>query len=351
MRQFPPVALALIALAGCGGAKPAGGPPQPPPAPVEVVAAELQSVDRSVRLLGQCDAVDGVVLTTKAGGIVRAIDFASGAAVDAGQVLLRLDAAREEAAVREAQGERDKAAKELDNRQPLLAKGLVSQDEIDRLKAELEAKEGSLAVARAELAERTVTAPFSGSIGIRRVSLGSYLAPGAPIAPLARLDPLQVAFAVPEVHLAALRPGLAVRASTPAWPGRIFTGTVTAFDPGADTASRSIATVAVLPNPDRALKPGMALTVDLVLETIAEAVTVPERAVVLQGEQAVVWTVVDGKAQRNAVKLGVRLPGRIHIAEGLAAGAQVVVQGLQGMRPGVPVRLPEAKPAPAAAKG
>lgn len=347
------VLFAVLVLAACG--KPAGGgQAKGPPAAiqVEVATAALAPVERSVRLLGQSDAVDAVTVSSKAGGIVQEIAFASGAQVEAGQVLLRLDSAREMAAVREATGERDKAARELDNRRPLLAQGLVSADEIGRLEAELAAKEGKLAAAQAALAERTVTAPFAGSIGIRRVSVGAYLAPGAPIAPLARLDPLQVAFAVPEVHLAGLRPGLVVRATTPAWPGRVFSGNVTAFDPGADQASRSLAAVAVLPNPDRALKPGMALTVELVVETIADAVTVPERAVVLQGGQAAVWTVADGKAKRLPVVLGVRQPGTVQVLEGVTAGVPVVVQGLQMLRDGAPVQIrdpaaarPDAKPA------
>jgi membrane fusion protein, multidrug efflux system len=336
--------LAILALAACG--KQAAAPPAPAPAVVDVVAAATAPVERVVRLLGQSTAVDGVMVSSKTTGIIADIAFANGSEVQTGQVLLRLDSAREEAAVREAVGDRDKAAKELENRQPLLAKGLVSQDEIDRLAAELAAKEGKLAVAQAALSERTITAPFAGSIGIRRVSVGSLLQPGTPIAPLARMDPLQVSFAVPELYLAGLKPGLVVRATTPAWPDRTFSGNITAFDPGADEASRSVSAVAVLPNPDRALKPGMALTVELVLERIAEAVTVPEQAVVQQGSQVFVWTVVDGKAKRQEVTIGVRMVGTVHIASGLESGMPVVVQGLQFVRPGQPVqiRAADAKP-------
>lgn len=337
-----PVLAAVLALAACGTAS---APPQAPPPPtVDAVAPVRGPVERMVRLLGQSTAVDGVVVSAKATGIVAEIAFASGSEVRQGQVLLRLDSAREEAAVREAQGERDKAAKELENRRPLLSQGLVSQDDIDRLAAELATKEGKLAVAQAALAERTITAPFAGSIGIRRVSVGSLVQPGTAIAPLARLDPLQVGFAVPEVHLAGLKPGLAVRATTPAWPGRVFAGDLTAIDPGADEATRSVGAIAVLPNPDRALKPGMALTVELVLERIEDALTVPEQAVVLQGRKAFVWTVADGTAVRRDVEVGVRMAGSVQIAAGLDEGARVVVQGLQHVRPGQPVlvRQPDA---------
>ena len=338
------VLVTCLVLGACGA--PTKGKTESKPALVDVAAAREQPVERVVRLLGQASAVDGIVLSSKASGLVAEIAFQNGSEVVAGQVLLRLDSAREAAASREARGELDKASKELANRKPLLDRNLVSQDEIDRLAAEVAARQGALELAEATLADRTVLAPFSGSIGIRRVGLGSLVAPGTPIAQLARLDPMQVSFSVPDVHLAVLKPGLTVRATSPAWPGRSFTGTITAIDPGADEHTRSIGAVALVPNQDRALRPGMALTVELVAERFEQAVTVPEVAVVMQGGATFVWSVADGKAVRTKVTTGVRLPGVVQIVDGLAAGARVVVQGLQGVRDGQPVQVREpAKPA------
>lgn len=331
--------IACLVLGACGA--PAKSKPESQPALVDVATASAQPVERVVRLLGQASAVDGIVLSSKASGLVTEIAFQNGSEVTAGQVLLRLDSAREAAAAREARGELDKAAKELANRKPLLDRSLVSQDEIDRLAAEVAAKQGALELAEATLADRTVLAPFSGSIGIRRIGVGSLVAPGTPIAPLARLDPMQVSFAVPEVHLAVLKPGLTVRATSPAYPGRSFTGTITAIDPGADESSRAVGAVALVPNQDRALRPGMALTVELVTERSEQAVTVPEVAVVMQGGTAFVWSVVDGKAVRTRVTTGVRMPGAVQILDGLVAGVPVVVQGLQGVRDGQPVQIRE----------
>jgi len=337
--------LMCVMLGGCGSPPVAKAAPLPPL--VDTVPAGQEAVERVVRLLGQAEAVDGLMLTSKTSGLVAAIEFANGVEVAAGQVLLRLDSARETASLREAQGERDKATKELDNRKPLLDKGLVSQDEIDRLAAELAAKQGAFELAQANLADRTMVAPFAGTIGIRRVGVGSQVAPGTPIAPLVRLDPMQVAFGVPEVHIALLKSGLAVRATSPAWPGRVFNGSVVAIDPGADVRSRAVATVAVLPNPDRALRPGMALTVELVVERRERAVTVPEAALVMQGSKPFVWCIVEGKAVRTMVVPGVRMSGSVEIASGLEAGAQVVVQGLQAVRDGVVVQVrAPAKPDP-----
>ena len=338
------IPLVCLVLSACG--KPAVATPGPQPALVDTVPAATAPVERVVRLLGQAAAVDGIMLTSRATGLVATVEFASGAEAAAGQVLFRLDSARESAAMREATGERDKAARELDNRKPLLDKGLVSSDEIDRLAAELAAKQGALELAQATLAERTVVAPFAGTLGIRRVGVGTMVASGTPLVPLARLDPMQVAFAVPEVHLAALQLGLTVRASTPAWPGRVFSGTVTAVDPGADDRSRAVGAIAVLANPDRALRPGMALTVELVVERIEQAILVPEAALVMQGASAFVWRIADGKAKRTPVEPGLRQPGQVQIRTGLQAGEPVVVQGLQSVRDGQPVQV--RVPAPAA---
>jgi membrane fusion protein (multidrug efflux system) len=321
---------------------------QMPPPLVGVAVAEQGPIEQVVRLIGQSAAVDGVTLTTKAAGIIAAIEFQNGAEVQAGQVLVRLDSAREEAQVRQAQGERDLVQAELANRLPLLEQGLVRPDEITRLKAGLEAREGGLASARAALSERTVVAPFSGRIGIRRVSVGALVTPGTAIAPLVKEDPVQVEFSVPETAIAGLKPGLVVRATTPAWPGRVFTGAVTAVDPQASETTRSVGAIAIIPNPDRALRPGLALTVELVVQRIADAVRVPEGALVRQGDAAFVWVVADaGKgavARRVPVQTGVRSPGQVQIVSGVAAGAQVVVEGLQRVRDGAPVRLPEAGP-------
>lgn len=337
------VPFALLLFAGCGAPPPAAQAPPPPL--VEVASAERSAIERTVRLLGRTTAVDAVTITTKATGTVAELGFTSGQQVTKGQMLVRLDAAREEAAVRSATGDRDKAAKELENRQPLLAKGLVSQDEIDRLAAELAAKEGSLAVAQAQLADRTVLAPFAGRIGIRRVSIGTLVPPGTAVAPLVSEDPIQVEFSVPEVHLAALKTGLPVRAIAPAWPGRVFSGTIAAIDPVADPGTRSVSCQAVVPNPDRALSPGMSLAVDLVLERVADAVVAPEGALVRQGELAWIWRVDAGPqgptAKRVAVRTGVRQPGRVQILDGIKAGDAVIVQGLQQVRDGAPVRLPQ----------
>ncbi len=339
MRGMISFTLGLL-LTGCG--PPAQGkPPQQQPVLVDVVPATEQPVDRVVRLLGQASAVDGIVVASKAAGLVTEILFQNGSEVEAGQLLLRLDSARESAAAREARAEFDKARRELENRKPLLDRNLVSQDEIDRLASEAAAKQGAMELAEASLADRTVVAPFAGSIGIRRVGVGSLVAPGTPIVQLARLDPMQVAFAVPEVYLAALKPGLAVRTSSPAWPGRVFTGTVTALDPGADESSRAVGAVALLPNHDHALRPGMALTVELVTKRFEHAVTVPEEAVVMQGDEAFVWRITDGKSMRTPVTTGVRMPGRVQIVDGIQPGDEVVVQGLQMVRDGQPVRVRE----------
>jgi membrane fusion protein (multidrug efflux system) len=347
MRMLLPL---LLLLSACGG--PAAKPPAPPPPQVQVTVVGQAPIERVVRLLGQSDAVDGVTITAKVSGIVAEIAFASGSDVQAGQVLVRLDQAREEAEVREARGERDQIASELANRRPLVAQGLVSTDEIARIEAQLAAKEGALALAEAKLAERVILAPFAGRIGVRRVSVGALVAPGTVIAPLFRMDPLQAQCAVPEVHIARLKPGLVVRASSPAYPGRVFNGQVSAIDPGADPASRSVATIAVLPNPEGLLRPGMALTIDLVTERIADALVVPDTAVLRQGDQAWAWRVEGDPAvvRRAPITTGVREAGRVQVLTGLAAGDRIVMQGVQQLRDGIPVRVVDPAAAPTVEK-
>jgi membrane fusion protein (multidrug efflux system) len=341
-----PLALASLALAagcgvGCGKApQAAGAPPAMPPALVEVEAAAVGPLDLTIPAIGRLGAVDSVSLTAKAAGIVTALKVEDGAVVQQGSLLIELDTAEAAAALREAQAVRDNATLELNRSQPLAASGIVDASKLDLLRSNLAIAEARVAEAQARLDDRRIFSPFAGRLGLRQVSLGALVTPGAVITTLTRMSPLKLTFSVPERELARLKTRLAVRAHTPAFPSREFSGEVAAIDPVIDPATHAVAVQALFPNPDEALKPGLSLDIELVAERIEQAVTVPERAVVLQGDQAAVFVVDQSGpqpvAKRTAVRVGVRRAGRVQIAEGLAAGTAVVVEGMS-VRDGAPV--------------
>jgi membrane fusion protein (multidrug efflux system) len=347
---MPPIILLLgIALAGCG-AGPAKPPAAPPPVRVEVATATAGPVDEVVEALGTVGAIDAVNLSVKSTGIVRTLAIEDGGKVERGALLVELDRGEAEGELRQAQTVRDNLARTLKVKQPLLESKAIALNDLDDLRAQLAAAEAQVLTAQARLDDRRVVAPFAGRLGLRQVSVGALISPGTVVASLASISPVKLVFMVPETRLALLKPGLTVRATAPTFAGRVFTGTVSAIDAAIDPATRAIAVQALIPNQDEALRPGLSMQVELVLGVVADAVTVPEQGVLLQGDHATAFAIaqVDGHAvlKRQEVRLGRRENGRVRIVEGLAAGTEVVVQGPLMMRDGTAVQIIDPAPAP-----
>ncbi|MBA2480098.1 MAG: efflux RND transporter periplasmic adaptor subunit [Planctomycetes bacterium] len=310
---------------------------------VETAHALSGPMDITIPSIGSLRAVDSVALTTRVPGIITNLQLPEGGLVERGAILVEIDSAEERAAQREAQVGRDNAARDLERSQPLVERGIINATQLDDLRARLAGAEARLGVADARLAVRRVTAPFAGKIGLRQVSVGSFISPGTVIATLSSVNPMHLGFSIPEKHLAKLKSGLRVEARAPAFPDRVFTGTVQAIDASIDPGTQDIAVRALLPNDDGLLAPGGSMNVELVIEHIPDAITVPEQAVLLQATQAAVFQVLPvlkqgpPTAKRVPVVVGQRRAGRVQIVSGLSSGAEVVVQGLQQVRDGAPV--------------
>jgi membrane fusion protein (multidrug efflux system) len=185
-----------------------------------------------------------------------------------------------------------------------------------------------------------IRAPFSGRVGLRRVSVGTLISPGDVITTLDDTSVIKLDFSVPENFLSTLREGLAVRATAPAFSGRTFTGKVASIDSRVDMNTRAVTVRALLANEDGALKAGMFLNVALANDE-RESLFIPEQALTPEAERQFVFVVADGKAQRREVRIGARRPGSVEVLAGLTAGEQVIVEGTQKVRDGVPVRATE----------
>jgi membrane fusion protein (multidrug efflux system) len=170
--------------------------------------------------------------------------------------------------------------------------------------------------------------------------VGTLISPGSVITTLDDTSVIKLDFSVPENFLAALREGLTVRATAPAFPGRNFTGKVASIDSRVDQATRSVTVRALLANEDGALKPGMFLNVALANDE-REALIIPEEALTPEAERQYVFVVAEGRAERREVRIGGRTPGGVEIVGGLAAGEKVVVEGTQKVRDGSVVRVAE----------
>ena len=174
----------------------------------------------------------------------------------------------------------------------------------------------------------TLSAPFSGQIGLREVSVGDFVSVGQDLVTLVRLDPIEVDFSVPENTLSQLENGQKISITVDAFPKDVFGGEVVAIDPVIDPNSRSAKLRAQIANPDFRLRPGQ--FAQLQLDTggnRTDALLVPEQALMQDGNTRYVYTVVDGKAHRAEIKTGVRVPGKVQVIEGLKAGDVVITAG------------------------
>jgi membrane fusion protein (multidrug efflux system) len=178
-----------------------------------------------------------------------------------------------------------------------------------------------------------IRAPFDGRVGLRRVSVGALVSPGAVITTLDDTSTMKVDFDVPEVFLSVLKSGLAVVATSAAYPGESFDGSIESVDSRVDPVTRSVKVRAKLPNPDGKLRAGMFLTV-LVTREPLPGLVVAEQALVPERGKVYVFVLVDGKIQRREVAVGRRVPGQVEITRGVTEGERVVVEGTQKIRDG-----------------
>lgn len=318
-------------------------PAAPPPAPVVLAAAEAARLVREVEALGTVVATSSVMLAAEITGRVTALSFEEGAEVAAGEVLVTLDPGPAEAEVRAAQAEAAELEQQLSRSSRLARGGFAPRGDVADLRQRLAGAEARAAAAEARLSQSRIAAPFAGRLGLKEVSIGALVQPGTPLVALDAVDPIDLRFAVPERDAARVTEGAAIRATSVAIPGRVFEGEVRIVAPRVDPALRTVTIQARLPNADRALRPGMLMRVAIAAEVVEQAVTVPPRAVVLQGPEHFVFRVRDGVARRTRVQIGQRLPQRMEIQDGLAAGEQVVLEGLQGLQDGA--RVDPAAPA------
>lgn len=329
----------LIAPTGCAP-KP-GGPGagfKMPPMPVEVAEVTSSRMSDAFRALGSLEALQEAEIVAEVSGRVMSLPFPEGRSVDSGAVLARLDDS-------ELRAQRDRAAAALklarseDKRvADLFERDVVSPRERDESRATLEAAEAELKLQQARLDRTVVRAPFSGMTGRRLISAGSHASVNDPIVRLARLDRLRATFPVPERYSAVLKPGARATVGVSAWAGEQFPAWVTVVEPSIDPASRTFTAVAEVRNVGGRLRPGMSADVNVRLTERVGALTVPDEAVLAEGDQAFVYRIgPDSTVARVPVVLGAREAAQVEIRSGLSAGDRVVRAGHQKIFPGAKV--------------
>jgi len=339
--RWPLIATLMLAtaLSGCGGkGKEGGGPGKGGGSPATVTTTTLAPKPWSDTLdaLGTAAAKESVTITAKVSEKVDQVHFDSGDTVEAGKVLVTLSDRAQSAGVGEAAADYAEAQKTYERIQELAKQQLVAATQLDVQRANRDAARARLEAQKATVGDRVVVAPFAGVLGLRQVSPGSLVTPGTVITTLDDVSAIKLDFSVPERSLGALAVGGSIRASSDAFPGEVFEGRITSVGSRVDPSTRALAARAEFDNPQRRLRPGMLLQVQLE-QASRQALQVPELALDQLGEQAFLYKVVGDKVEHVPVKIGARRPGWVEILDGVQAGDRVVVEGIVKLKDGAKI--------------
>lgn len=329
-------ALSIFAalVSGCGKS---GGPPAEVAVEVAVTRPEVTNVEDALPAVGTIEADERVVIQPEVPGVVESIHFSEGQRVRQGEVLFRLRSRKEEAQVAQARADKELAKANLERAQLLAGTKAISQQELDQLASTVEVRGATYELENRRLEERVLLAPFEGVVGQRQVSVGQYVNAGMPLVTLVEDARVKIQFRVPERQLAQLRVGQTGRVRVSAHGDRAFEGKVDMVDPEVDAVTRTIPVRLVVPNPEGALRPGMFARVELITGHRQDALVVPESALVPSLDEFGVFAVDDGRARLRPVKLGVRLPGKVELRDGLTRDTVVVISGTQKLVDGTKV--------------
>ena len=321
----------------------------PPPTTVTTSTVTADRWQPTLDAVGSVVAVQGVTISAEVAGTVKRLAFESGATVRAGEVLVELDDAVEQAQLRSASANADLSRLNLERARNLRPRNLVSQSDFDSAEAQAKQADAQVDNIRAVIAKKTIRAPFAGRLGIRQINLGQFLDGGAAIVSLQAVDPVYVDFSLPQQELARLRVGMVVRVTSDAAPGQTFIGTLSVISPEIDALTRNVRLRATFDNRSGRLQPGMYVSVAAVLPTTQQVLMIPITAVRYAPYGDSVFVVEDRKDEKTgvvgkvAVQKFVRLgPSRgdfVVVESGLNAGETLVSTGVFKLRNNAPVAV------------
>jgi len=312
-----------------------------PPEAVTTIVATEDTWPSTLTAIGTVAPVHGVTVSADLPGVVERIAFESGQTVREGEVLAVLDTRQERAQLAAADAQRDLARVNYDRMEGLLNEKVVSRAEFDRATADQRQAEAKLGEISATIARKTVRAPFSGVLGIRRVNLGQYLSGGDPLVTLESLNPIYVNFGVPQQSASQMRPGRDVRAKTDGANPIDVSGRVTAVDSIVDEKTRNVQVQATFANANGPLRPGMFVQTEIVLGAARSVVALPASAISYAPYGDSVFVVSDIKGDNGQTYKGVRQQfvtvsgtrgDQVAVTSGINAGDEVVTSGVFKLR-------------------
>jgi membrane fusion protein (multidrug efflux system) len=349
--------LALVKFAQIGKLMAFGAEMQaagPPPEAVGMFKVVEQDQVETLSAVGSIAAVRGVAVASETAGTVKRIAFESGQIVKAGAVLVELDSAVERAQLHGAEARKELAAANLERTRKLVEGSAGTRMQLENDESALRSAAAEIETIKAQIALKTIRAPFAGKLGIRQVSLGQYLERGTTVVVLESLGDLFVDFSLPQQLLRDVAVGMAVHITLSGVGGEPMTGTISAVDPTVDPVTRTVKIRATLPKESERLRSGMFVNVSVVRPNTKRVLRVPVNAVVraTYGDSVFVVdnpkpdekgtaTAPNGKpvkrARQHFVKLGTTTGDFVEVIEGLKSGQEIVSAGAFKLRNNAPI--------------
>lgn len=316
------------------------------PRPLPTIAVESvrsETWQRYLYAIGSFVAVHDVNVTNESEGKITSIHFVSGQHVDDGDVLVNLDTSVDAAELLALKADQRLNEIQFERSERLLADNTISKSEFDIAAAR---RDEAIAMTRAKAAsvqKKTIRAPFSGMLGIRKIDLGEYLESGSEIVSLQMLTPIYLDFATIERLMTQIFVGQVVEAEVHAYPGEVFHGAVSALEPGIDRATGNVRIRAKFDNVDRRLRPGMFAEIKSTVARIDEVLTIPDTAVTYTPYGNSVFVVHNDagemRVSRRQIETGQVRSGRVAVLDGLTAGEIIVSAGHNKLRNGLAVQI------------
>jgi membrane fusion protein (multidrug efflux system) len=320
--------------------------------PAEVITLKERAVNANIYSIGTLEADESVLLRPELTGKIIAIPFQEGGKVKKGDILVQLDDAQYRAQVAEAEARVKQSDSENRRVEKLFNRGVGSETDRDGTQATMKINTAQLDMAKINLEKTRIRAPFDGITGLRQFSPGDYINAGSELVQLVNIDKMKVDFSIPEIHLLNVSVGQAFSIRLPSFPGREFVGKVSAISPVIDEKGRSISVRGMVDNKEGVLRPG--LFAEVILTTDSKtALSVPEEALIPQGNQYFVYRVVEQKIDMVPITIIQRKQGAVAISGPLNSGDVIVTAGQLKLQPGSPVTpmfVDGSQPAPGAKK-
>ena len=331
-----------ILIMACGSKDSSGNAPKTNgPAGPTTVQGEIiytQETQNQISLNGNLLPNEEVQLQPEISGRVTNIYFNEGQFVQAGKLLVKLNDADLQAQKKKAEVALELAQQDESRKKQLLAIKAIAVEEYDQAVTLLKSAQADIELLQAQIEKTEIKAPFSGIIGIRQISAGTFVNAGQVIAELQQINPMKLDFAVPEKYVAVLKVNSKVNFTVEGIRNE-FTANIYAIDPSIDLSSRSFRVRATTANPNNLLKRGAFANISLTLEQLKDAVMIPASAVIPEIRGQKVLLIKEGKVTSQLIELGMRTDSHVHVLEGLSPGDTLITAGLLQLREGTPVVL------------